>query len=349
MSLIQEYAEKLDCPDEAERIYAAEDLGYSNDPAGVPPLIEHLEKEPSRAVREAIFQALARIDATAAIEGSVRLLSSDDPQIRNQSVEVLRSKGDASVPFLSIVMQEGDKDLRKLVLDVFSGVQVNGAAVIYQAALSDPDLNVVITAVENLGRTRTKWFRGRIEELLLSASHPMLVGACLEALAGMEDELSLLAIRHRFPELKTLPDFVLVSCLKAFGALGGAGEFAEVAALLAVRGPHLRPAILDALAAIHQRHPGKVEGVDLLLALQAVVDGGDSPLCRYQAVRALGFLSSREDVFSFLLSCLSSPERLVRLGAIESLRTSARPELEKILAARAGEETDEEVREALSS
>ena len=38
-------------------------IGYLNDPAGVPALMEHLEKEPSRAVREAIFQALTRIDA----------------------------------------------------------------------------------------------------------------------------------------------------------------------------------------------------------------------------------------------------------------------------------------------
>ena len=64
-------------------------------------------------------------------------------------------------------------------------------------------------------------------------------------------------MRRRFPDLATLPDFFLVSCLKAIGALGTDREFAEVAGLLAVRGPHLRPAILGALIAIHQRHPGE--------------------------------------------------------------------------------------------
>lgn len=349
MSSIKEYAEKLDCPDEAERIYAAEDLGYLNDPAGVPPLLEHLGKESSRAVRDAIFQALTRIEADTAIEGSSRLLSSDDPQIRNQAVEVLRSKGQASIPFLKTLMQDGDKDIRKLVLDVLSGVQLNGAQAIYEAALSDQDPNVVITAVENLGRTRAAQFRSRIEDLLLAASHPMLVGACLEALGEIGDGKSLSAFRGRFPELGTLPDFFLVSCLKAIGALGTGDDFEEVAGLLAARGPHLRPPILDALSAIHQRHPEKVVGLDLLPALQAVVDDGDSPLCRYQAVQALGFLASRDDVFAFLVSCLSSRDRLVRLGAIESLRTSGRPELEKVLASRAREETDEEVRQALSS
>ncbi len=349
MSSIDEYAEKLDCLDEAERIYAAEDIGYLNVPEGVPPLLEHLGKESSRAVRDAIFQALTRIDADAAIEGSSRLLESDDPQIRNQAVEVLRSKGPASIPFLKTLMQGGDKDIRKLVLDVLSGVQLNGAEVIYEAALSDQDPNVVITAVENLGRTRAARFRNRIEDLLLTASHPMLVGACLEALGGIGDEGSLSTLRRRFPDLATLPDFFLASSLKAIGALGAVHDFEEVAALLAVRGAHLRPSILDALTAIHQRHPEKVVGLDLLPALQAVVDQGDSPLCRYQAVQALGFLASRDDVFAFLVSCLSSRERLVRLGAIESLRTSGRPELEKVLASRAREETDEEVRQALSS
>ena len=349
MSSLQEFMEKLECPDEAERTYAAEDIGYLNAPEGVPPLLERLGKEPSRAVRDAIFQALIRIEADAAIEGSIRLLGNDDPQIRNQAVEVLRLKGAASIPFLSTVMRDDDKDLRKLVLDVLSGVQTSGADAIYEAALSDPDRNVVITAVENLGRTQAKQFRSRIENLLLACSHPMLDGACLEALAGIGNEQSLAAIRRRFPELAALPDFFLVSCLKAVGALGTDREFKEVAALLTVRGSHLRPAILSALIAIHQRHPAKSHGEDLLPALQAMADDGDPPLCRYQAVRALGFLSSRGDIYSFLVACLSSPERLVRLGAIESLRATERPGVESVLAAHALKETDAEVLQALSS
>ena len=95
MNSLNAHIEKLDCPDETERIYAAEDIGYLNAPDGVQPLLERLGKEPSRAVRGAIFQALTRIDADAAIEGSVRLLGSDDPEIRNQAVEVLRHKGAA--------------------------------------------------------------------------------------------------------------------------------------------------------------------------------------------------------------------------------------------------------------
>jgi HEAT repeat protein len=347
MNNLRTYLEKLDCLDEAERTYAAEDIGYLNAPEGVPGLLGRLSKEPSRAVRDAIFQALIRIDADAAIEGCVGLLGSDDAQTRNEAAEVLRHKGAAALPFLETVMRDGDKDLRKLVLDVLSGCQASGADAIYKAALTDPDPNVTITAVENIGKTRATQFRRGIEELLLADSHPMLVGVCLEALCGIGNEQSLVAIRCRFPELVNVPDFLLVSCLKAIGALGTAREFVEAADLLAVRGCHLRPAILSALNAIYERQPMKIQGVQLLPVLQAMIEDSD-PLHRYQAVRALRYLSCSDDVYALLVSCLSSPERLVRLGAIEVLRVTEQPELAAVLASRALKETDEEVLQALN-
>jgi len=265
-------------------------------------------------------------------------------------VEVLRHKGAASIPFLKRSMRQGDRDVRKLLLDALAGFQAGDATEIYGAALSDSDTNVVITAVENLGKTRATHLRPKIEELLLaSGSHPMLVGACLEALAEIGDEQALAAIRRRFPELAALPDFFLSPCLKAIGALGTAEEFAQVAGLLPACRPHLRAAILGALISIHQRHPAKADGDVLLPAIRALVENGDRgpSLVSYQAVRALGFLSSRDDVYSFLIGCLSNSERLVRLGAIEALRASERPGLENVLAACERKESDEELLQAL--
>jgi hypothetical protein len=114
-----------------------------------------------------------------------------------------------------------------------------------------------------------------------------------------------------------------------------------------LRDPHLRPAILGALMAIHSRCPLSDAAESLLPALRASVENGVAPLCRYQAVRVLGFWTAREEVCAFLISCLSDPERLVRLAAAESLRPIKRPKLQMLLAARALEETDEEVLQAL--
>ena len=347
MSSLKEYATQLDGPDQAERIYAAEDIGYLNDPHGVPFLLERLDKESSRAVRDVIFQALIRIDADAAIEGSIRLLCSADPQIRNQAADVLRNKGARSVPFLNVAMREGDKNTRKLILDILSGNPASGTEEIYGAALSDPDQNVVITAVENLGKIRAEAFRGRIEDLLQQGAHPMLISACLEALVGIGHETSLVAIRRLFPKFEKLPDFQLASYLKAIAALGSAREFAEVASQLYVRGSNLRPAILSTLMAIHRRCPSLEASEILLSELETLVDSGDPPVCRYQAVRLLGLLSGRDDVYAHLVSWLSSTERLVRLGAAEAIRVTGRPGLELVLAAHLHEETDDEVLEAL--
>ena len=343
----KQYLVTLDHPEEAERMAAVAGIGDLNASDGVPVLLERLAKESSRAVRISIFRVLKRIDSDAAIEASIRLLGSDDPEMRNQAVEVLRHKGARSIPFLIPVMQDGDKDLRKFVLDALNGLQGDGADVIYETALSDQDLNVVITALEYLGRGRAAQFRNRIEELLVAGSQPMLVGACLKALSEIGEEASLIPIRRRFPDLTTLPDFFLVPCLAAIGVLGTAGEFAEVAALLGVRGPNLRAPVLGALFAIHQRHPVRAWSKELLPALRAIVEDGDPPLCRYQAVRALDSIPFRDDVYSFLVSCLSSPERMVRLAAVETLRLASRPGLEGLLASLALEETDEGVLQAL--
>jgi HEAT repeat protein len=183
MRSLKEYATQLDGPDEAERTYAAEDIGYLNDPGGVAVLLERLDKESSSAVRDIIFQALVRIDGDAAIEGCIRLFASEDPQKRNQAVDALRHKGGQVIPFLNRVMRDGDRDMRKLVLDTLKGDRSIGTDEIYGTALSDPDQNVVITAVENLGQIRAKEFRGRIEGLIQADSHPMLIAVCLEALA----------------------------------------------------------------------------------------------------------------------------------------------------------------------
>jgi hypothetical protein len=328
MNGLLECIERLASADEAERSYAAEDIGYLNAPEGAQALLERLRQESSPVVRDAISQALTRIDTDDAIAGTIPLFESDDPQIRNLAVSVLRHKGERSVPFLKKAMREGDRDTRKFVLDALSGIPVSGVAEIYAAALSDEDPNVAITAVENIGNVRAGEFRTRIEDLLQGDEHPMLIAACLEALASTGDATSIGAIRRRFPHLAALPDFFLAPCLKVFAALGTESDFAEIARLLSERGISLRSAILETLLAIQQRRvrergapPELDEG--LLAIFRGIVESNDPAPCRYQAVRVIGFWANRDDVAAFLETCLASPERFVRLGATEALRTAS--------------------------
>ena len=124
MSGLTEYVEKLDCPDEAERIYAAEDIGYLNDPEGVAPLLERLGQGAfARGSRRHIpgpdSDRRGRRDRGLHPDCSKATI----PRFATRPWKFCDRKGEASIPFLKTVMREGDKDLRKLVLDVLSGVQ----------------------------------------------------------------------------------------------------------------------------------------------------------------------------------------------------------------------------------
>jgi len=335
-SQLTEYLARLASADEAERSYAAEDLGYLNTSEGTLALLDRLRREDSPVVRDAILQALSRIDGDEAIAGTIPLFESEDPQLRNLAVSVLRLKGGRSIPFLKKAMLEGDHDTRKLALDALSGMPAMGAEEIYAAALADEDPNVRITAVENLGKVRALEFREEIEGLLKDDAHPMLTAACLEALAEIGDKHSLVVIAQRLPQLADLPDFFLNPCLKVIAAFGSAGEFPEVAALLAKRAQAVWPAILNALLAIQQRCLGEdaasLEMDEPLLAdLRNLIETHNPAPCRYQAARLLGFAAERDEIAAFLVGCLTHPERLVRLGAAEALQSSARPKLDSVL------------------
>jgi len=348
MTALEDVVRRLGCAEESERICAAQDLGYLNVADGVPYLLRRLPGERSDAVRGAIFHALTRMNNEAAAEGAIALLNSDDPFIRNHAVEVLRHKGGQALPFLKHVARAADRDARKFVQDVLSPVRPPGAEEIHAAALYDDDLNVVITAVENAGRIHAVELRPRIEVLLGRNSHPMLTAACVEALVEIGCEESFMAISRQFPKLAVLPDYYLRPCLKAAAAWGTPVQFNEVASLLSVKNSHLRPQILAALMAIRQRWPAAVFDDALLPRLCAVVEDGDAALCRYEAVRVLGFWAAREDIHAFLVTCLAHSERMVRLAAAESLRASARSGLPLIFQARAAVESDEEVLQALN-
>jgi hypothetical protein len=296
---LDECVTRLDSTDEAERIYAAEDIGYANRAEGVPPLLERLPGESSRAVREAIFAALENIEADAVVEGAIRLLASEDSFLRNQAVDLLRHLGPRVIPFLSQAFPRADSDQRKFMLDVLAGIDGPGTSEIYDRALADGDANVVITAVESLGSARKTEFRGRIEELA-AAGHPMLEGACLEALAQIGTAHSLEVIRSRSGAGGSVTDYLLPSYLKVLGAHGGACDIAETARLLNSRGAHLQAPILDAITMLRQRHPSAPLPESLVEPLESIVRNGNSPILRHQALRLLGGLTRHHGVATFL-------------------------------------------------
>ena len=147
---LEEAITQLSSPDECERTYAAEDIGLAGRMEGVDPLCQRVVDEPSQAVRESIFAALALIPDNLVIERASQLLSNDDPGIRNQALALLQSRGGAVVPELRSLLTSDSHDLRKFAVDVLSRIEPPEIEELLQIALADCDINVVITALENV-------------------------------------------------------------------------------------------------------------------------------------------------------------------------------------------------------
>ncbi len=295
---LDELVRKLDSADEAERIYAAEDIGYADRAEGVAPLLARLPGEPSRAVREAIFGALQSIEDDAVTEGAIGLLTSEDTFVRNQAVELLRQRGPKVISFLQRAFPAAGKDQRKMLVDVLAGVDGPGSAEIYDLALADADVNVVITAVESLGTAGKGEFRERVEKLT-AAGNPMLTGACLEALAQIGNAGTVEVIRSEGP----VADYLLPSYLKLLGAHGDEDAIGEAAGMLASRGAHLQAPILDAITMLRKHHASTPLPESLLESLKHIVRADNPSALRCQALRLMDRLAPLEEMVSFLADC----------------------------------------------
>lgn len=342
---LRECIEKLACEDEADRMYAAEDIGFANQVEGVQALLARLPVEPSRAVREAIFAALQQIEGDAVIEGVLVLLDSEDSYLRNETVEILRARGARVLPCLERAFNSGESDRRKFIVDILGKVSDTGTSGIYDRALADTDLNVVITAVESLGARRMVAFREQVENLISTEGHPMLNCACIEALAQIGEGSSVTTVRGRLGAEQEIPAYLQASYLKLLGAKGGPEAIHEIARLSGR--DELEEHTLNALTSLRSRYRNLDIPEDLMRPLQNVVNSGHSPISAYQAVRLLGNLLRIEEVFGFVSGCLEHPETAVRIAAVQALREAEPGRAEDILKNRRLRETDEEVLQAL--
>jgi HEAT repeat protein len=343
MTELRECMERLASSDEAERIYAAEDIGYANQPAGVRALLARLPQEPSRAVTEAIFAALLQIEDDAVIEGALNLLDSDDSFLRNQAVALLQALGSKALPCLDRAFSEGDRDRRKFVVDVIARLADPALFDLYTRALKDTDINVVITAIESLGNSRQTRFREHVEGLITPNAHPMLLSACIEALAQIGDRGSVNVVCSRFGAVQSVPAYLQPSYLKLAGTKGGPEHLGDIASFAGVHS--LDVAVLNALTSLRNRHPEVVVPLSLAQPLRDMISR-TQPSHAYQAVRLLSGLAGDADVLEFLARCLDDPEKVIRIGAIQAMREAGGESTESLLCQRLARENDEEVLQA---
>ncbi|MGE4318443.1 MAG: HEAT repeat domain-containing protein [Deferribacterales bacterium] len=172
-------------PDEAERIYAVEDVLADKDESLYPVLIEHLYHEDSRLVRELIVEAFKVLDISAYFRDIAKYFESSDAYVRNCAIEIFGSKGEDSVAYLTSIMDHSNKEVRKLVLDSLVATSSKYSIPALRAALKDKAPNVMITAIEYLGKIYDEESLADIMEIFENVEEAMVRMSCLETLIIM--------------------------------------------------------------------------------------------------------------------------------------------------------------------
>jgi hypothetical protein len=342
-----ELVEGLGLPEASERRFAAQEIGESGDPEAAGLLLAQLRRESSRAVKEAILRGLSHIWSSSPVDSIIELLRDEDPFVRAEAADMLQRRAGDAIEGLHQMMQGEDKDLRKFSIDIISQTSVAVPDALYLAALKDDDINVVISAIENLGAGRRIAFAQPVLAVALETTQPMAVCACLETLALIGDKTTLDALRVRFPEAAKIQGIYLQSFLKLLGKTAGPEAVEEICAVIVRHGAHVHAVAIDALAKISARHQAShlSAGCEGLLCglLGPELDHG----VRFHLVRLLGRFAQSSAVAHTLLPLIDDPDRLFALAVVESLAKSSDPAVESALLTLQATENDPQILEEL--
>ncbi len=138
------------------------------------------------------------------------LSAEDNAGLRNACQEALTKIGKKAVRHLIESFDKADKDVRKFIIDIIGDIGENEFCNFLIKALSDEDENVVIAAIENIGKLRCKEAVGNLLSLL-DASNQWLSFVILESISQIgyiPDAISLLPLWKVNPLRKPILDLL---------------------------------------------------------------------------------------------------------------------------------------------
>jgi HEAT repeat protein len=188
----------LNDSDENERLYAIEDIFDAKLNDLSIELINRLKIEKSNAVKNSIVSVLQQLEHSDIYKELFEFFSSESAFLRNSAVSIFSSYGEEAVVFLSSYIDHGNREVRKLILDALVEIAsknhetISSIVDIFRACLHDPQINVVITVVEYLGRLNDHSSAQDMIELFLRNEEPMLRSSILDTLQkiGKKDSIS---------------------------------------------------------------------------------------------------------------------------------------------------------------
>ncbi|MBF0545289.1 MAG: HEAT repeat domain-containing protein [Candidatus Riflebacteria bacterium] len=185
---LEKFIKALLSDDEADRLYAVDDIASTGDPSAAKTLAERLESEKSQAVSDAIVFALKKLDCKETLDLLFGMFSSPNAFLRNAAVTIFGANGEGTLDFLMERYASSNKEIRKLILDSLMEIGTPKAAQAIRWGLLDEAENVKITAAEYLGRLCDKESIGDILQILEIDPEPMMRVSIMEALVSFEDK-----------------------------------------------------------------------------------------------------------------------------------------------------------------
>jgi hypothetical protein len=283
-----------------------------------------LHKEDSRAVKEAILRELSHIWTANPMDSIIGLLKDTDPFVRAEGGNMLERRVNDAMEGLNRLVRNEDKDLRKFGVDMLNQMTSAAPDALYSAALKDADINVVISAVENIGSSRRVAFADRLLTLALKSSQPMLICACMEALAFIGDRQTLDALRVTYPDTATVPGIYQQSFMKLLGGIAGPETMEEICRMIAgkSKGVPVYEISIDAMTKIAVRHQLSALSPFCEQVLCGLLQSGlDGEVC-FHLIRLLRHFTGSPRVALAVLPYIHNSDPALAIAAVESLENS---------------------------
>lgn len=183
---------------------AAQDAGDYDCSETVPRLIELLQNK-NLGVQEAAEISLRQMGGTEAVSLLTPLLRTEDAQIRNLAMDILRQIGDQDIQVIFDLLRDQDPDIRIFASDILgSTASILAVPHLCQALLEDPEVNVRYQAAVSLGNLAfseaahclsqalkdDEWVQFSVIEALLKIRSESSIDSLIKAMPNSSDLVS---------------------------------------------------------------------------------------------------------------------------------------------------------------
>ncbi|WP_456434224.1 response regulator [Thermosulfuriphilus sp.] len=252
-------------------------------------LLNWLEEERDQMIRERLLEELSQRLPREKDERLLRLmLSSPEAFIRNGAIDLAQDIGNQLLPQLANLLEDPDKDIRKLSLDILAHVETPEAEPLLLKALEDKDPNVRMTAAEYIGQRGLEAGIPRLEEMALEEEDLMVQATALEALAGLKKSPRSQELIETLKEERGLR----ASFLKYLAAFGRQEDLLWLEEALKRGKLPLSREALEALRVLISRHDYQPQ--DLQDYLLGAIKGLKDPLEVYLTLQVLELCDPQE-------------------------------------------------------